>query len=280
MQSGGNRTNQSTESAVSRKKAGRGIRILIVLLIVAMAVTAGALVVWRGFVLKTVEVVGNVIYSDEQIEDWIFSEEDSWNTMYVFLRYRFQRQEELPFVDSIKVRMLSPSKLEVDVEEKGMLGYLYIPSLGENAYFDQDGFVVELTNDVIAGVTKITGLEVEDAALYEKLDLGENGLWKTMLTLTQLLDKYDLSPETIYLQDETILLSYGDIQVDLGDDTQLNEKILRLQQILPELAGMTGTLHLDNWSESSSDIHFKPDELTEIPVDRQTVVRDAANVWE
>ena len=46
---------------------------------------------------------------------------------------------------------------------------------------------------------------------------------------------------------------------------------MRMDQILPQLEGQTGTLHLDTWSESSTDIYFKMNELTEIPADVQTV---------
>ena len=53
--------------------------------------------------------------------------------------------------------------------------------------------------------------------------------------------------------------------------SSLNEKLLRMDQILRQLEGQTGTLHLENWSESGSDIYFKINQLTEIPVDAQTV---------
>ncbi len=263
--------NKAAGSAGSRSRRRLGIRILMVLLIAVIAVTIAAFLGWRLFVLKNVEIVGNIIYSDEQLEDWILSEDYSWNTLYVMFETRQMEDEEVPFVGSMEVKMLSPTKLEFTVEEKGMLGYVYVPSLGMNAYFDQDGFVVDLSNDIDEEVTKVTGLDVESAELYEKLSLTDESVFKTILTLTQLLQKYDLRPEIIYLSDEGIILSYGSIQVNLGSDTQLNEKILRLQQILPELEGQTGTLHMDTWSESNNDIHFKAGELTEIPVDRQTV---------
>ena len=71
----------------------------------------------------------------------------------------------------MEVNVKSPHTLHVEVYEKGLLGYLYMDSLGQNVYFDKDGFVVEMSTDVIEGVPQITGLTCGDAVLYEKLDV-------------------------------------------------------------------------------------------------------------
>lgn len=255
-----------------KRKKLRKRRILTVLLPILLLILAlGAIMVWKVFVVRDVEVKGNEIYSDEQIVNWALDDEYSWNSIYVVLKNRFQKQEEIPFVDSIEITLKSPSKLQIKVSEKGVLGYVYVPALGKNAYFDKDGFVVEISSEIIEGTMKISGLSVEDAVLYQKLDLDNSSILRTLLSVTQLLKKYERVPETIYVQDNNVLLSYGSIQVDLGTGSSLNEKILRMDQNLPELEGLTGTLHLDTWSKANTDIYFKQNELTEIPVDAQTV---------
>ncbi|MCD8230802.1 MAG: FtsQ-type POTRA domain-containing protein [Clostridiales bacterium] len=254
-----------------KRRKQRRRKILVTLLpVLALVVVLAVIMVWKVFVVKDVEVVGNEIYSDEQIEAWALNDEYSWNSLYVVLKNHFQKQEEIPFVDSIEISLKSPSVLQIEVTEKSILGYVYISSLGQNAYFDQDGFVVELSTDVIDGTMKIVGLEVEDAVLYEKLELEKSSILKTLLTLTQLLEKYERIPDCIYIDGSDILLSYGDIQVDLGTGSSLNEKIQRMDQILPQIEDKTGTLHLDIWTDSDTDVYFKQDELTDIPVDQQT----------
>ncbi len=257
-----------------RKKRRKQIRrrILLTLLpVLALLAALAVIMAWKVFIVKEVEVVGNEIYSDEQIETWALNDEYSWSSLYVVLKNRFQKQEEIPFVDSIVITLNSPTSVQIEVIEKSILGYVYISSLGQNAYFDQDGFVVELSTDVIDGTMKIIGLDVEDAELYEKHDLENNKILNTLLTLTQLLEKYDREPDCIYIQGSDILLSYGSIQVDLGTGTLLNEKIQRMDQIFPQIEDQTGTLHLDILTDSDSDVYFKQDELTDIPVDQQTI---------
>ena len=254
-----------------RRKKRRKIGLYI-LLILILLIAAGVFIVMNVFTVENVVVEGNELYSSTQIENMVLNDEYSWNSLYVDLKYRFVDIGEVPFVDTMEVSLDNPHTVHIKVYEKGMLGYLYINSIGQNAYFDKDGFVVELSSQVIDGVTKINGLSVESAELYKKLSIGDNSkLLRTLLNVTQLLKKYDRVPEMIYIKDGNVYLIYGQIQVNLGGGTDLNEKILRMDQILPQLDGMSGTLHVETWSENNTDIYFRNGELMEIPNDVQTV---------
>jgi cell division protein FtsQ len=84
---------------------------------------------------------------------------------------------------------------------------------------------------------------------------------KRLLSLTQTLNKYELLPEEInYDSSLKPTLSYGDIQVEIGDDDYLSQKVGRISELLPELAGKKGTLHLETWTPDTTDIFFEPAE--------------------
>ena len=255
-----------------RRKRRKRRRILKAVLIVLIVLGLAALIVFKVFTVRNVEITGNELYSDKKIRDWVLNDEYSWNSLYVFFKYKLKETKELPCVDSMEVSLKSPHTLEIHVYEKGVLGYVYVPSLGKNAYFDKDGFVVELSTDVIEGTTKISGLSVKTAKLYEKLPIENQSILRTLLNVTQLLDKYELEPEMIYVTENgQVLLSYGKIQVNVGENEYLNEKIIRLQKIMPQIEGMEGTLHLETWTETTTDIYFEKGQLTEIPNDVQSV---------
>ena len=173
------------------------------------------------------------------------------------MKYKFFKTEEIPFIDTMEVTLDSPHTLHVKVYEKGILGYLYIDSIGQNAYFDKDGFVVETSSDVIEGVPKVTGISCDSVVLYEQLPIEEESILKELLSLTQMLKKYDILPEQIsYDSSRQPTLTYGGVTVIVGDDDSLSQKIVRLSYILPQLDGMSGTLHLENWTEQTTDIVF------------------------
>ncbi len=233
-------------------------KTLLVILLILLLLAVGALVVVKVFTVERVVVKGNKLYEDEVISRWVLDDEHSWNTLYVFLKYRFQEPEAIPFVDTMEIHMRSPHTIEIQVYEKGLIGYVEIGSVGQNAYFDKDGIVVETSSELIEGIPCIRGLSVDSVVLYEKLPIQGKSVLKNLLALTQLLKKYQLVPDIIsYGADMTYSLEYGQVKVLLGSAESFDDKVIRLVQILPSLEGMGGTLHLESWTENVTDIRFE-----------------------
>lgn len=237
-----------------RRKKRRKIGLYI-LLILILLIAAGVFIVMNVFTVENVVVEGNELYSSTQIENMVLNDEYSWNSLYVDLKYRFVDIGEVPFVDTMEVSLDNPHTVHIKVYEKGMLGYLYINSIGQNAYFDKDGFVVETSTEVIDGVPKITGISCEEVVLYEKLQLENSDILRDLLNLTQTLKKYNLLPDEIqYDSNMEPVLYYGTIQVKIGSEDNLSQKVVRLSIILPRLDGLSGTLHLETWTPETTDI--------------------------
>ena len=237
-----------------RRKKRRKIGLYI-LLILILLIAAGVFIVMNVFTVENVVVEGNELYSSTQIENMVLNDEYSWNSLYVDLKYRFVDIGEVPFVDTMEVSLDNPHTVHIRVYEKGMLGYLYINSIGQNAYFDKDGFVVETSTEVIDGVPKITGISCEEVVLYEKLQLENSDILRDLLNLTQTLKKYNLLPDEIqYDSNMEPVLYYGTIQVKIGSEDNLSQKVVRLSIILPQLDGLSGTLHLETWTPETTDI--------------------------
>ena len=237
-----------------RRKKRRKIGLYI-LLILILLIAAGVFIVMNVFTVENVVVEGNDLYSSTQIENMVLNDEYSWNSLYVDLKYRFVDIGEVPFVDTMEVSLDNPHTVHIKVYEKGMLGYLYINSIGQNAYFDKDGFVVETSTEVIDGVPKITGISCEEVVLYEKLQLENSDILRDLLNLTQTLKKYNLLPDEIqYDSNMEPVLYYGTIQVKIGSEDNLSQKVVRLSIILPQLDGLSGTLHLETWTPETTDI--------------------------
>ena len=239
-----------------KRRKRRRIR-WIVLLSFLLILASAAFTVIHFYKVTDVEVEGNELYEDEKIKEWVLNDKYSWNTLYVYLKYRFLKTEEVPFIDTMDITMTNAHTLKVMVYEKGLIGYLYEESLGQNVYFDKDGFVIELSPDVIAGVPQITGITCESVTIYKKLDL-TGSILKTLLTVTQTLEKYELAVDNInYDNTGNMILTFGTVMVDVGNGDNFAEKVMRLQKILPQVADQSGILHLENWNEDTTDITFE-----------------------
>jgi len=231
-----------------------------------LLIALAAYIIVEVFTVEKVVVEGNEWYSATQIEEMVLNDEYSWNSLYVTLKYRFVDIGEVPFVDDMEVSLDSPHTLRIKVYEKGILGYLYIPVLGQNAYFDKDGFVIETSTNIIPNTPKVTGLSCSEVVLYEKLPLEDDSILRLLLNLTQTLKKYEIEPDEIAFDEkEGAIVYYDGIRVIVGDEENLSQKIINLAAILQKLSDMglsSGTLHLENWTEETTDIVFDKDENT------------------
>ena len=241
-----------------RRRKGKRKAAGLVFIFLLLFLGLGSLIAVKLFTVEKVVVEGSELYPEEAIEQWLLNDEYSWNSLYVFFKYKFQEPEDLAFVESADVSLEPPHTLKVTIHEKELRGRIYIDSMGQNAYFDKEGMVVEMSSEEIAGVPKITGMDVEQIVLNEKLPIKGNSVLKNLLSLTQILKKYELAPKSIkYGAEGTYTLKFGKISVRLGQAEDFNDKISRLSKILPKLDGQKGTLHLESWSENTTDITFE-----------------------
>ena len=66
-----------------------------------------------------------------------------------------------------------------------------------------------------------------------------------------------------YDEKSHITIRYETYSIALGNSYLLEEKIDRMLRILPQIEGLYGTLHLENYSNQNTDIVFEKDEVSE-----------------
>ena len=239
-----------------RRRKQRLVTAFKVTVIVLSVILILVLVAINAFRVKKVVVEGNELYDQSVIEKAVLNDQYSWNSLYVFFKYKFVDTEQIPFIDTMEISLKDPQTLHIMVYEKGMMGYIYISGISENAYFDKDGLVVETSSDIVDGVPKIDGINCDKVVLYEKLPVDDSRL-KEILELTQALKREDLIPDSItYGGEGEPVISYGGLTVKMGDTKLLTQKIKRLKAILPSVKDMSGILHLEDWTEDSTNIVF------------------------
>ena len=73
-----------------------------------------------------------------------------------------------------------------------------------------------------------------------------------------MINKDNIPPDkVIYDADSNITLIYGDIEVWLGKDEHLEEKMNTLASIMQEMDGLSGILHLEEYDSSRSGVIFE-----------------------
>ena len=84
-------------------------------------------------------------------------------------------------------------------------------------------------------------------------------IFQEILSITQMLSKHQITTDKIYFNESNeITLYFDNIRAKLGKDN-LEEKVMRLEQILPNLSGESGVLDLQNYSEDRKNVTFQKD---------------------
>ncbi len=209
------------------------------------------------FRVDKVEVTGNSYYTEAEIEKLVMG--DTRNSLYLVFLYDYLDGREIPFVDSVEVSMVSPSHIKIRVYEKTMIGY--VEYMGANLYFDKDGTVVESSNEVLPGIPCIKGLKFDTLTLYQPLNVANTEVFEILLSMTQMMKKYELDPDAITLKNDSteIVLTFDQVRINLGTGENMDEKASRIKSLLPDLADKSGVLHMEEYTNESTNISFIKD---------------------
>ena len=229
----------------------------IIRMLFIIAVIIGLFVVFSYFFckLESVSVEDSTIYTNEQIEAMVLNDEYSYNAMYVFLKNKIKPIKGIEFIDHFDVKLIKRKNIKIIVHQKPIVGYIIHES--GYVYFDDDGIICDISQVLLPDIMKIDGLECENPEVNTQLDIGESEAM-FLLALNKVMKKYNLEPEIIrYDGDGTVTLEFLTYSIDVGNSQFLDDKMSRLEYILPSIRGQYGVLHLDNYSMDNTDIVFE-----------------------
>lgn len=240
---------------------GKTKRMLIVSVSLAsllIFLIAGYIYIINNYTVTTVYVDGNIHYTDEEIMEMVMGGVYGDNSLLLSLKYRDKGVDDVPFIQTMDVSIEAKDTIRITVYEKALAGY--VAYLGQCVYFDKDGIVVETSMEKTAGIPQVTGLKFGHVILHEPLPVDKPEVFAEILNITQQLDKYSMSADKIYFDtDYQITLVFGDARVALGNDIYIEEKIMKLQYILPSLLGKSGLLDMREYSEDTKSYSFEQD---------------------
>lgn len=221
------------------KRSKKSLIILAVILVAAAAALSVN--------IRQVTVSGNSRYTGNEIVELIFPKRIDWNSAYCYAKERLGKEHlQIPFVEDYKIIFHGPFELEIIVHEKSVVGY--VSYMSSYMYFDKDGIVVESTNKELEGIPRIDGLSFGHIVLHKPLPVESPEIFSDILKLTQVLETYGLSADRIqYDLTGTATLFIQDLEIFLGDSSDINGKIAELSDIMPKIAGNSGILYLNTY---------------------------------
>ncbi len=213
---------------------------------------------WEEFKVETVTVEGASHYSSEEITNYVLDSFLCKNSVFVKLKYKNKSIKDVPFVEQIDVKLVDKNNVKIYVYEKYVAGSIQL--LGNYLYFDNDGVIVEVSKSKTVGVPVITGLSFDYFEAGKPLPIDNKEVFNRILTLTKVLNKYGLESDIIYFdENNNITLIFDEVRVNVGAGDNIDEKIMALPSILPNLSDEKGVLHMENYKESNGNVVFNKD---------------------
>lgn len=230
--------------------------IAIILLVLLIAGGIAYKYINDNYTVTNIYVTGNTHYTNDEIIDMVLDDKASHNSLFLSLKYRDKSIENIPFIEKVDVDIVSKDTIRINVYEKAIAGYF--AHLGRYMYFDRDGIVVESSYETSDEVPQVMGLKFDYIIMYEKLPTPNEEIFEEILDITQLLSKYNLKADRIFFDSEyNVYLYFDNVEVSLGTRDFIDEKIIQLQYILPELEGKNGILEMKDFDEGTKNITFE-----------------------
>ncbi|SFI18527.1 cell division protein FtsQ [Pseudobutyrivibrio sp. OR37] len=253
---------------MSRRRRRRSIGSLILglielILAIAILIAIGLGAAYFFCPLKKIEVEGTDLYTKDEIINYIIDDEYSHNTVYAFVKNKLFPKGDAEFIESFDVSITGANSLTITCNEKAILGYILTED-GKYIYFDYDGNIVEISETFVdRGYMQIDGVSLEEPQIGKALPIGDDEMGY-LTSLIKILHKNSLMPKVIsYDAKNHITISYDTYSISLGSSYLLEEKIDRMLRILPQIEGLYGTLHLENYSNQNTDIVFEKEDVVE-----------------
>lgn len=225
------------------------IIVIFVLLIIGIAAYLST------FRLTAIEVSGCVVVSEDAVKDSIMQSGYAGNTLKLIIGNKLDKLDPIPFVDKLDIEYLSKNKVSVTVYEKSIAGC--ISYMDSYVFFDKDGVILESTSKMIKGVPCIKGLSFDSWEKHERLPINDDKKFQFILTITQLIEKYELDIDSIkFTTENEIILTHGDITIELGEGEYLAIQMMNLGSILEGLEGLKGTLYMKDFNSDDATASF------------------------
>lgn len=236
------------------------VKKLLVITALVMLLGVGTAYFIEKYTVDTIIVEGSTHYTTEEINEMVIGDGFfAKNSVFLSLRYRNKEIKDVPFIETMSVRILSPTSVKITIYEKAVAGF--VEYMGQFIYFDKDGTAIESSAVRTEGIPQVIGMEFDHVVMYEKLPVSDPDIFKKILDVSQLLAKYEIKVDKIFFdKDYRITLYFDQARVKLGTFDNVDEKIIRLKAILPELKGKKGVLKMENYTPDTNITTFEFDE--------------------
>lgn len=231
-----------------KKRKKRKIRLIIFLLLIIIIGITMFLIKSPYFALVDVEIKGNSQLTNEKIytQSGLELGKSIFSSLDIVTKVRLKQNG---YIEDAKVSKKLPNIIQIEVKERQKSFQIKTPT-NYYIYIDEQGYIIDCLQEK-ENLIVITGMEITEENIDQKKRLENDDLNTKMENIlhikeeTEQIGIYEKITE-IDVENEYILKLENDgITINLGDCTDLKNKMYYVKTILEKEAGNTGTININ-----------------------------------
>lgn len=240
------RINKQKEIEQKRRKKRKSILITFLILIAIIGIYVYLLQA-ETFKIKNIEIIGNNQLTQEKIYE--LSKLKLGDSIFAVPSIVEKvKLKQNGYLEDVKVRKKYPNTLELEVKERQRKFQIQTEA-GNYIYIDEQGYLLECAQEKLELIT-IVGMDITENNLDTKHRLEDDDLdrMENVLQIQEnakeigILDKIT----QIQVKDEYMMnLENDGININLGNATNLKNRMFYVKAILEQEAGNRGTIYVN-----------------------------------
>jgi cell division protein FtsQ len=168
-----------------------------------------------------------------------------------WVRNHIGKSEQIDLFEDYSVTMNSPTKVTIKAKEKKLKGYMKVDSM--NLYFDENGEVLKYSPDKLEDILLVTGLKYDKIYLYQPIVATDKKALSSLLKFMKAVGEYNFGVERLDISDNReVTIIMGDLQVQLGKESNLDRKLIALNDMYSDVIKHKGVLNMKHLSADGS----------------------------
>ena len=230
-----------------KKRKRRKIILIFILLIMLIGVASAYLLTSPSFNIQQITIKGNQQLSNQKINQLaeIKIGDNIFSKLGIVMKVKLKQNG---YIEDANIRKIYPNTLEIEVIERKKQFQIKTEKEGY-IYIDEQGYILEYKVEKL-DIPIIIGMDIEQSDVGVKGRLGEKDLNK-MENILQIREqcksiKIQDKITQIQVEDEYIISLENDgITINLGDATNLKNRMYYVNAILKKEAGKRGTIYVN-----------------------------------
>ena len=238
-----------------KKRKKRKVTLIMTVLILVIGGISAYLLTSPSFKIQQISINGNKQISNQKINQLaeIKTGDNIFSKLVIVMKVKLKQN---CYIEDVQIKKVYQNKLEIEIKERQKQFQIKTESEGY-IYIDEQGYILEYSVDKLE-IPTIIGIDIKQADVGIKHRLDERNLEK-MESILQIRDEcrnIEIAEKITQIQvkDEYILsLENEGIIINLGDATNLKNRMYYVNAILKQEAGNRGTIYVNgNFNEGFS----------------------------